>query len=549
MFARIMAVVMAAILLTTVGLTAVSWFTLRDQQINARLDALSKEAEDIAYLVSNTSSGVLESYFDSATRRYLNRKAQQVFDEYGAYIAVVDQLGNVSDNLAVAYNEDPEFVASLSGEEISDALLRILGGETIRLQTRIGEDPAFTVGVPSSRGDTVIGAVFIQTRAQRIESGLGALLARVGWLALGMTLLSGILVFFIVRSIMKPLKGLTTAAERMSVGDFTVRVPESGSWEMREVSKAFNTMSGRLEGVEESRREFVANVSHELRSPITSIRGFAEGMADGVIPEEEHPKYLRLLADESRRLSSLVGDLLELSRLEREDAKLNFSVFDMNEMLRRAIIRRMNDLDTKNIETDCDFDTDPCLVEGDSDRIEEVVINLLDNAIKFTPEGGRIELATGLWDNRVRVTVRDNGIGIAKEDRDRVFDRFFTEDRAHTSGKGTGLGLSICQRIMEMHGQSIRLLDTEQGTAFAFTLKKAESGSRAAVQERHELTAEKAEAKPLQPAEPEAPEETKAPEAPEEPGKPQDCEGPEKNVEFMEQEQNAALPPEERDAQ
>ena len=196
-------------------------------------------------------------------------------------------------------------------------------------------------------------------------------------------------------------------------------------------------------------------------------------MADGVIPPEDQPKYLRLVAGESRRLSGLIDDLLALSRLEREDAELEWSVFDINEMLRRAVIRRMQDLENRKIDIECEFEDESCRVRADSDRIEQVVINLLDNAIKFTPEGGRITLETARRGGLAEITVRDNGCGVPPEDREKVFDRFFTADRAHTSGKGTGLGLSICKRILEMHGQSIRLLDTEEGAAFRFTLEKA----------------------------------------------------------------------------
>jgi len=224
----------------------------------------------------------------------------------------------------------------------------------------------------------------------------------------------------------------------------------------------------------------VANVSHELRSPITSISGFVEGMEDGTIPPEEHPKYLALVGDETRRLSKLIGDLLALSRLERDDVTLEKTDFDMNEMLRRAIIRRVNDLESKNMELDCDFQQEPCMVRADSDRIEQVVVNLLDNAIKFTPNGGKITLKTAVNKSLCTVTVADNGVGITPEDRPKVFDRFFTADRAHTSGKGTGLGLSICQRIMEMHGQTIRLEDTAEGTAFAFTLEKGQGKAEGA---------------------------------------------------------------------
>ena len=478
MFARIMAVVMAAILLTTVCLSGVWWLTLRNRQIDARLDYLISEAEDIAYLAGNLSGDSLMDTIrdrDSATRTYLNRMAEKVNREFGAYIAVMDRAGNVMTNSQAAYNEDPEFMDSLSGEEISAAFQRILAGETIRLRSENGEAPTFTVGVPFMMDNTVTGAVFIRTKAQQIESGLTETLAQIALLAAAVMVLFGVAVFLFVRSRLKPLKQLEKAAAAIAEGDFTVQVDErKGDRELRELSGAFNTMTKKLEGVEAGRREFVANVSHELRSPITSIRGFAEGMADGVIPAEEHPKYLRLVANETRRLSGLIDDLLALSRLERDDAKPAMTVFDVNEMLRRAVIRRMNDLEEKKIDVSCEFEEDRCMVRADSDRIEQVVINLLDNAIKFTPEGGKITLESETKGGTAEITVRDSGCGVAPEDRDKIFDRFFTADRAHTAGKGTGLGLSICKRIMEMHGQNIRLLDTEEGAAFRFTLEHVE---------------------------------------------------------------------------
>ena len=474
MFARIMAVVMAAILVTAVCLSGIWWITLRNQQIDARLDYLISEAEEIAYLASDLSGNSMGDFWGSTARDHLNAKADKVNREFGAYIAVVDRWGNVMDNIRTAYSEDPDFVNSLSGEEITEALRKVLQGESIRIRSSGGQAPTFTVGVPFEQNGYVRGAVFIQTRAQEIESGLDRILLKIILLTLGVLILSGVAVFLFVRSALRPLRKMTEAAGNIAEGDFKVRVDETrGGRELKEVSRAFNTMTQKLEGVEEGRREFVSNVSHELRSPITSIRGFAEGMADGVIPEEEQPKYLRLVADESRRLSGLVNDLLALSRLERDDAKPEMTVFDINEMLRRAIIRRMADVESKKIDISCEPETDPCRVRADRDRIEQVVINLLDNAIKFTGEDGKITLSSRVRGNKAEITVRDNGIGVAEEDREKIFDRFFTADRAHTSGKGTGLGLSICRRIMEMHGQSLRLLDTDVGAAFRFTLEFA----------------------------------------------------------------------------
>lgn len=477
MFKRIMAVVMVVILMVTASLAVISSLTLRNQQVNNRLEDLTKEAREIAYLASRNSGSTLGYFFGNSDQvnEYIAWKAEHVYDEYGAYILIVDRRGRIMDNMNLTTRTNPDFAASLSSMDITQALTVLLNGEEISLRLMVGDRAVFTVGVPYMQDNLVLGAVLIQTPAQQIEAEAGTLVMQVILVALAALMFAASGVSLCVWMIMRPLKAVTAASRAMAAGDFNERVkPDQAMPEIAELSQAFNTMADKLSEVESNRREFVANVSHELRSPITSIRGFVEGMEDGTIPQEEHPKYLALVGDETRRLSKLIGDLLALSRLERDDVSLDWSDFDMNEMLRRAIIRRVNDLEKKDMEIDCDFCSDSCMVHADSDRLEQVVVNLLDNAIKFTPQGGRITLMTEENQGVVTVTIQDNGTGILPEDRPKVFDRFFTADRAHTAGKGTGLGLSICQRILEMHGQKIWLKDTQEGAAFAFTLEKAQ---------------------------------------------------------------------------
>ena len=473
MFARIMAVVLAVIVVLTASFTTLWASTLRKEQINARLEALTKEAREIAYLAARNEASSLSLYlgYDDETAKYIDRKADSIWKEYGAYILVVDRLGRVMDNLSLAMMEDPDFAASLNAEEIREALVHVLGGEEVSVRVLVDGAPTFTVGVPFVRGEKVLGAVLIRTRAQVIEAGLSGMILPLVLVAALLTALSGVAIFFALRAFMQPLKRLTGAAGAISDGDFSVRVPEESQYrETKELCRAFNTMAGKISESEARSREFVANVSHELRSPITSIAGFVTGMLDGTIPTDRYEEYLKIVQGETQRLTKLIADLLALSRLERDDCLLRTGEFDVCEMLRQAVIRRVSDLEGRQMEVDCDFDPAPLVVVADRDRIEQVVINLLDNAIKFTPEGGKITLRVRREGNKGTVTVSDNGIGIAREDRDRIFDRFFTVDRAHTSGKGTGLGLSICQRILAMHGESIRLLDTEEGAAFRFTL-------------------------------------------------------------------------------
>ena len=475
MFARIMAVVLTVILLLTAVLSGIGWVALRDQQTEAIMETLRSEAREIAYLAAQRRTS--RSFFDradSSQQQYIQWKSTAVYEEYGAYILVVDRTGRMMDNMNVAYADNPDFAATLNGKDIMDGLRLVLRGEEIDLHVSMDGNDYFTVGVPFVQNQAVLGAVFMQTPAQVIEAGGSGLLLPVVGIAAAASILAGLVLFLILRGMLKPLGRLTDAARAMAEGDFAVRVPETRSTrEVAELSAAFNSMADELSEVEDSRREFVANVSHELRSPITAISGYIEGMRDGVIPPEQHEKYLAIVSDESKRLSHLIGELLALSRLERDDAALTCTDFDVCDLLERVFLRRTGDLEQRGMDIDCDFDPEPCFVRADMARIDQVLVNLIDNAIKFTPDGGVITLRVRAESGLCTVTVQDNGVGVLPEDRPRVFERFFTADRAHTSGKGTGLGLSICQRILEMHGQKIRLLDTQEGAAFAFTLPLA----------------------------------------------------------------------------
>ena len=486
MFTRIMAVVLSVILLLTGVLSAIGFFALKNQQTEAVLEQLRQEAREIAWLAAQQQTqarpgiGRFDVYPQTGfPEAYLQRRAQAVYAEYGAYIMVVDRNGRIMDNKNVALADNPAFAAMLDMEDVKRSMGQVLQGSEIELHVNVDGNDFFTVAVPFVQNDMVLGAVFMQTPAQVISAGAGKLIGPVAGVVTLICLGAGLVLLAYLRSVIRPLTRLTQAAAAMADGDFDVCVPDThAAPEVAELSAAFNTMAEQLSRVEDGRREFVANVSHELRSPITAIRGYVDGMLDGTIPEEGHARYLSIVSEEGKRLSGLIEELLALSRLEREDAALEMRDFDICDLLERVFLRRMGDIDARRLDVECDFDPEPCYVHADMARIEQVATNLMDNAIKFTPDGGRINLTVRASEGLCTVTVADDGIGVQPEDRPRVFERFFTADRAHTSGKGTGLGLSICQRIMEMHGQSIRLLDTAQGAAFAFTLAMGDKPRR-----------------------------------------------------------------------
>ncbi len=197
-------------------------------------------------------------------------------------------------------------------------------------------------------------------------------------------------------------------------------------------------------------------------------------MLDGTISDEERPKYLNTVLAETQRLTKLVGELLDLSRFESGKIPLNLTTFDINELILGVMFKYEQRIEDKQISVEITFKEQPCLVRADSDRITQVVTNLVDNAVKFTPENGQLTVWTHTVDGLAYVTVKNEGVGIPAEDLPFIFDRFYKVDKAHTSGMGTGLGLSIVQKILEQHGQSITASSSGNMTSFVFTLERGE---------------------------------------------------------------------------
>ncbi len=481
MFSRLLIVFLAVVLVSVTVVSVLSYLNLRANAIDNRMNALKTQARDMAYLASRKSYDVFSrlSGLDSTTDDYMEWKSSRIYKEYNAYIMVVDRSGKNY----LFYNEstlqDDSLTAVPTQEEISAYMDQALRGEEVVRLTQSASGPLFTVLVPWVQENgltgqrTVMGFILIQTAAQVVHASYRGMLLQTAVAAVGMFMLAALAVFWFTRQVTRPLTAMAKAAGSLARGIFDERAPEEGTREVRELSQAFNQMAVQLSSLEQSRRDFVANVSHELRSPITSIQGFAQGMLDGTIPQEQHGQYLQVVVDETHRLAKLIGNLLNLSRMENEEISLAWSNFDINEMIRRVLISRMTQIDEKNFDIDVQFEQESCLVRADADQIEQVIINLLDNAIKYTPEGGKITLITRQEEGHVSIRVKDNGIGIKPEDAPHVFDRFYKADKAHTVGKGTGLGLAICYRIMERHGQRIRLVSGEGGAEFEITLEKA----------------------------------------------------------------------------
>ena len=275
-------------------------------------------------------------------------------------------------------------------------------------------------------------------------------------------------------NLVKPLKQMAQAAKQFAKGDFTVRVSESSNDEIGELAVSFNNMAESLSSAEVTRRSFIANVSHELKTPMTTIGGFIDGILDGTIPPEKNDYYLHIVSDEVKRLSRLVRSMLDLSRLDNGELKLNYKNFDLLSTLVTILITFEQEIDKKNIQIRGLENISPKKINGDKDLIHQIVYNLIENAVKFTDEGGYIEFDISENSTRTDFLIKNSGTGIKKSEIPLVFDKFYKTDKSRSKDKkGLGLGLYLVRSIIRLHGGDITA-DSVYGeyTEFRFYIPK-----------------------------------------------------------------------------
>jgi signal transduction histidine kinase len=322
----------------------------------------------------------------------------------------------------------------------------------------------------------IIGAVYLNSQIPDVQKIKTTIIGFFIISCLISILISIIIAFFFSKRISKPLKELNQIAKQVSNGDFYKRVNTKSRDEIGELSASFNNMVDALENLEQMRRDFIANVSHELRTPLTSIRGFVEGILDGTIPPEKHQFYLNIVNEETQRINRLVNDVLELAMLQSKEVVLTITDFDINELIRNTILKFDSRIVSGDFKIEARFDSEFIIVSADEDAIERVIINLIDNAIKFSLPGGLITIATKIDKDKVNISISDTGKGIKPDELNMVFERFYKSDKSRRkSTKGTGLGLAIVKNIINEHGQSIGVeSEYGSGTTFTFTLPLAE---------------------------------------------------------------------------
>ena len=262
--------------------------------------------------------------------------------------------------------------------------------------------------------------------------------------------------YVITYRLTKPLRIMSIAAKKMSMGDFSTRVPTYGNDEISDLANSFNHMTDALVKLESTRRSFVANVSHELRTPMTTIGGFIDGIIDGTIEEDKREYYLKIVSNEIKRLARIVQSMLSLARLESGEQKVNLSNVDLFSTVCNSVISQEQRINAKNVTVSGLEDAERIVVEADGDLIYQAVYNLIDNAIKFVNENGTISFSFERRNGEAVLKIRNTGEGIKPEELKYVFDRFYKVDRSRSINKnGSGLGLYIVKTIIDIHNGKI----------------------------------------------------------------------------------------------
>lgn len=325
------------------------------------------------------------------------------------------------------------------------------------------------IGLPNGQ---ITGFVFISSSASSLNNFLWQLLNMFLLSSLTMVVIAFIVIYFVTARMVKPLRDMLAATQSFSRGDYTVRVQVNSNDEIGQLANEFNYMAEVLARNETMNRSFVANVSHELKTPMTTIAGYTDGILDGTIPPENEKQYLQIIANESRRLSRLVRRMLDVSQLQVMDPLRGGNHFDICEAMRRVLISMEKKINDRHLDVDADIPDEPILVLGDNDMITQVIYNLLENAAKFAREGSTLYLGVAMMDGKARVTVRNVGDTIPAEELPLLFERFHKSDKSRSEDKdGYGLGLYIVKTILQQHKEEINVTSEDGVTTFTFSLR------------------------------------------------------------------------------
>ncbi len=463
-FAMIAALLLLCLLITGVSFRFLMLGTIESQNQQTMI----RDAEAVAELAEAYDSvGDLQNNFDFHISLSLFTKvgdAEALLCDTDGVIRICscekfscDHIGQTVDPVLLAeIQKDGSWYEETSLSSIYDEP-RYLAGQTLLASD--GEQIGYVL----------VSAPMAQTKNFMLRSS-----TLFFYVAIAVLIVSMLAASFLSRMQVRPLGQMADAARRFGRGELSVRVEESpkNTSEINDLARAFNTMVDSLESSERRRQEFVANVSHELKTPMTTIGGYIDGMLDGTIPPEKQQHYMQIVSGEVRRLSRLVRNMLDISRLQAmgvEESRL--TRFDLGELMSDVIITFEQKINGKGLNVDVELPDRPVWVKAERDGITQVVYNLLDNAIKFCPQGGKLGLFLALEGGKAKVTVQNSGPTIDPNELPLLFDRFHKADKSRSADReGWGLGLYIAKTIVGAYGGDIWATSENGITNFIFTL-------------------------------------------------------------------------------
>lgn len=465
-FSRQMALTAGMLLLSFVLLGCSFSSLFYNHMLREEKSALSTNASAVAAFVSSQSS--LSTSMDWNL---------QLAVSYGANVSDTDVILTDTGGTVVLCSCS-EFYCDHVGKALESAFLRQLSQEgyvyTTGVLEGVYEDERYLYSLPvrSAGAGELLGYVVVSTATKDMSDMMSRIIGLFLLTAVVVLLIAMAATMLITRRQTETLRELSTAAKQFAHGDFSARInPYGAGDEVAELATAFNNMACSLERSESLRQEFISNVSHELKTPMTTIAGFMDGMLDGTIPREKYSYYMRTVSDEVKRLSRLVRSMLDISRLKATGEALQKSRFDVTEALGRTLLTFEQKIEDKHLDVQVNMPEKAVWVMANEDAITQVIYNLIDNGVKFAQEGSPFLLTVSTSGGKALVSVADTGPTIPPEELPLVFDRFHKSDKSRSLDKdGVGLGLYIVKTILGSHGEDITVTSREGVTTFTFTL-------------------------------------------------------------------------------
>ena len=413
---------------------------------------------------------------ENSINNYLNQQ-----DGSYSQLKEIIKMACISTNTEAIITDRLGYVYLVNGEDYQNLMYRKIKLNTESLSSNIEfKKEVFKVDNVSIKGyvkaiyeDGEIDGYMIMVMQNESERNFNMFII---WITVIIEIIISAIVIKIVTNqiIIRPIDNINNVAKRLAKGEVEKRVVVNCNNEIGELAESFNMMAECLEKSDTKRREFISNVSHELRSPITSIKGFIGGILDGVIPRDRENYYLKIVYDEVDRLARLVNDLLDMSAMESGKFNLAITEFDINQVISLCILNLEHKIQEKGLNVKATFHNNRAYVLGDRDRIIQVVTNIIENSIKYSNDDGEIKIDVYSKGEKVYVDIFNSGECIEEKELNKIWDRFYKSDKSRTNKLSTGLGLPIVRSILSQHNEDIWVKNIEgKGVSFIFTLKKS----------------------------------------------------------------------------